>query len=156
MPSTRVSISSLRCGSKFLFECFKILFLKKLKFQTHKSSITLPQLSWRVTVPHRTPSWSQPVTTTGKFAYFLVNIRTLFYNQIFSQIWIDDSAEAPGVQGLGATYNTFIVWANGDGFSPDNMCRHPYSGAYYKVFPTIKQCKVFQSSMVFVVQIRER
>ena len=48
-------------------------------------------------------------------------------------IWVDDEAEAPGVQGLGATYNTFLVWANGDGYSPDNMCRHPYSGAYYKV-----------------------
>ena len=59
-----------------------------------------------------------------------------YFTENFSQIWIDDTAEAPGVQGLGGTYNTFLVWANGDGYSPDNMCRHPYSGAYFKVFIT--------------------
>ena len=48
-------------------------------------------------------------------------------------IWLDKSAEAPGVQGLGAPFRVFWVWAEGDGNSPAGLNRCEYTGEYYKV-----------------------
>ena len=48
-------------------------------------------------------------------------------------IWLDKSGEAPGVQGLGAPFRVFWVWAEGDGNSPAGLNRCEYTGEYYKV-----------------------
>ena len=48
-------------------------------------------------------------------------------------IWLDKSAEAPGVQGLGAPFRVFWVWAEGDGYSGPGLNRCDYTGEYYKV-----------------------
>ena len=48
-------------------------------------------------------------------------------------MFCDESAEAPGVAGLGVVPWTFMMWADGDGESGDNMTRSPYSGEYFKV-----------------------
>merc|ERR1711892_10621 len=37
--------------------------------------------------------------------------------------------------GLGVVPWTFMMWADGDGESGDNMTRSPYSGEYFKVIP---------------------
>merc|ERR1711990_988604 len=43
-------------------------------------------------------------------------------------IWLDKSGEAPGVQGLGAPFRVFWVWAEGDGNSPAGLNRCEYTG----------------------------
>jgi len=48
-------------------------------------------------------------------------------------IWLDKSGEAPGVQGLGAPFRVFWVWAEGDGNSPAGLNRCEYTGEYYKL-----------------------
>ena len=48
-------------------------------------------------------------------------------------IWYDKSAEAPGVQGLGAPFRTFWVFEEGDGMSGEGLTRCQFNGLYYKV-----------------------
>ena len=50
-------------------------------------------------------------------------------------MFCDESAEAPGVAGLGCVPWTFMCWADGDGESGEGMTRSPYSGEYFKVIP---------------------
>lgn len=46
---------------------------------------------------------------------------------------LDETDEAPGVQGIGIPRLVFWVWQDGDGHSPNGMTRDPWFGTYWKV-----------------------
>ena len=48
---------------------------------------------------------------------------------------LDETDEAPGVQGIGIPRLVFWVWQDGDGHSPNGMTRDPWFGTYWKVSP---------------------
>ena len=61
-------------------------------------------------------------------------------------IWLDKSGEAPGVQGLGAPFRVFWVWAEGDGHSGPGLNRCEYTGEYYKV-----RCLLFICLFIYFI-----
>ena len=70
-------------------------------------------------------------------------------------IWLDKSGEAPGVQGLGAPFRVFWVWAEGDGHSGPGLNRCEYTGEYYKVRYILFICLfiyLFRSSSTGICQ----
>ena len=94
-----------------------------------------------------------PVTRDGKFKVLnlksglilerddiakITLIIAFFPNIILSIVAIDQSREAPGVEGIGAPGKLFWVWQDGDGHSGQcpqgrNLTRDPYNGWYFTV-----------------------
>ena len=60
----------------------------------------------------------------------------LFSNVDSRVVMLDETDEAPGVQGIGIPRLVFWVWQDGDGHSPNGMTRDPWFGTYWKVTPT--------------------
>ena len=54
-------------------------------------------------------------------------------NVDFRVVMLDETDEAPGVQGIGIPRLVFWVWQDGDGHSPNGMTRDPWFGTYWKV-----------------------
>lgn len=48
-------------------------------------------------------------------------------------VMLDETDEAPGVQGIGIPRLVFWVWQDGDGHSPNGMTRDPWFGSYWKL-----------------------
>ena len=63
---------------------------------------------------------------------------------------LDETDEAPGVQGIGIPRLVFWVWQDGDGHSPNGMTRDPWFGTYWKVRPP-----PFSSLLIFPFLARE-
>jgi len=84
----------------------------------------------REKAPSTAPTLFHPETSDGKFTLFL---EWSYLNANYRVVMLDETDEAPGVQGIGIPRLVFWVWQDGDGHSPNGMTRDPWFGTYWKV-----------------------